>query len=227
MGGANLGRAVGDGTSALLVAAARGDVAMIDALLAAGVDATRRNKRGETALGVAIAAGHAEVQARLRARGASDAGTTAKRERSPELRWLSDAMRRDVGVIHAASDVDRLPAFKAGNRPEVIHGRLTTAPLMGSSTVADPMTGQIYTTRGPVGVLYNPAAPSPRPWAVVSFVVETDGTTTGADLLMVSSYEYSIAVEKELGTFVFESGEREGRPVRTRIAVVLDMERYD
>lgn len=223
--GADLNRTASEGTSALFIAAARGDIAMLELLLGAGADPNARNKQGETPLGLATAAGHGEVQARLRTRGAAATNGATKRSRAPDQRWLTDMVRPPGEPIHPASEVDQAPIFRTGDRSEFVGTEVKSVLRNEQSYAGDPYTGAVYPVVRTVVDRYTTQSVTASTWAIVSFVVETDGATTGADIVAVSSPEHRIAVERVLGSFVFEPGKRGGQAVRTRIAVAIDMPR--
>ena len=89
------------GRDALMIAAARGQGAIVDLLLAAGASAMAMDARGRRAVDLAAAAGHQEIVTRLQ-----------EMPGSPSV-LSPDASTPDASAIHAGSEDDGLTSVAA------------------------------------------------------------------------------------------------------------------
>lgn len=207
----------------LMAAAMHVQPTVAELLLEAGASVDRTDRWGNTALDYARACGRAAVEHVLLAHGATSA---AGKELPPEAvkfrRWFAALIDTDAAV-RPVHEVDLPP--RATHAPPIevnaaetsrvetmaVHSRVPVAqPLERGSPIV--MTDQVHVV--PTGM----SAPARADqWALVSLVVETDGTPSCVTWVDGSRGTLRSAVVDKVEQYRFLPGELGGGPVRTHL----------
>lgn len=212
-----------DGTSALMMAAARADGPVVQVLHRAGADLNQPNRFGETPLSIATRVRNEAAAAYLANEGANEGpGLVRARARDPKTRWITDYLQPDRDPVFDEMEVTLPPVEQTRPGIDVLK-RINSRSSATTQTQyhTDARTGQVTESTVTTAVPNYYSGSSGEFWAVVSMIVEKDGTVSHAVVVDSDSEETWLAVDKVIDRFTFSPGEHQGQRVRTRVTLSI------
>jgi hypothetical protein len=226
--GAKVDRRAHGGVTPLMAAAYNGHIGAFRVLLDAGADIHQRDSAGRSAADYASSRGYAKIAEFSGSKGVSPVSHVAPPDTEDALLVRIDAYRVDDERVLPDSAVDLPPTVTLAVRPRTATGPPTTVhPTYTRTTVTHALERGSPVSHVTVLEMQPSGWSEERGdhWAVVSLVVEKDGTPSRVQAIDAVSRAFATDVANAVGRYRFQPGTRDGVPVRTRITLPILLDR--